>query len=325
MPLALVAVHRPGGKPFCFQRILQLFGAVLRARKDQRGLLAVRVQMGLQKRAFLGLMHKMHVLVDPVHRFARRGHLHADRVRQVAFGDLRHLLGHGGGKQHGLAGVGQEFGDAAQVVDKAEVQHLVRLVQHQEPRLGQRHRAPVDQVEQAARGGDNDVRAACQTVDLPANARAAGDDADLDRRALRVTAQVFDDLLGQFARGREHQPGDAFLRGAFLLAHQGGNQRQAKGGGLAGAGLRQPHHIAAVHGMRDGLGLDRGGGGDVLVREIGQKTGRQPQHVKVQKAFLQAPRITRRRKIPLTRPEKGQARKGPRTRTTGLVPVDCRG
>ena len=48
-------------------------------------------------------------------------------------------------------------------------------------------------------------------------------------------------------------------------------QRQAEGGGLAGAGLGDAQHVAARQEQRDGLGLDGGGLGVVLGRENAQK------------------------------------------------------
>ena len=63
-------------------------------------------------------------------------------------------------------------------VDEAHVEHLVGFVEDEDFDLGQRQRAALDEIEQAARRGDEDVDAAAQDLDLLAMRHAAEDDGD---------------------------------------------------------------------------------------------------------------------------------------------------
>jgi hypothetical protein len=65
-------------------------------------------------------------------------------------------------------------------------------------------------------------------------------------------------LRGQLARGHEHQHPGAPGRLGRLVA-QLLQQRQQKGGRLAGAGLRGAQHIAPAQDLRNGGQLDGGG------------------------------------------------------------------
>jgi len=65
------------------------------------------------------------------------------------------------------------------------------------------------------------------------------------------------DLLSEFARWGEDQGTDT-PAGAL---HEPLQDRQHEGGGFAGAGLRQPQHVAALQHRGHGLQLDGGGYG----------------------------------------------------------------
>ena len=86
------------------------------------------------------------------------------------------------------------------------------------------------------------------------------------------------DLGGQFPGRCQHQ-GAWPARAAHGLG--GGTQvlqqRQAEGGGLAGAGLGAGQQIVAGQHQRDGLLLDRGGGFVALLGQGTQQEGRKAQ------------------------------------------------
>ena len=71
------------------------------------------------------------------------------------------------------------------------------------------------------------------------------------------------------------------------LGTQALQQRQAERGGLAGAGLRAGQQVVAGQGQRNGLGLDRGGGGVTLFCERTQQEGRKPEGFKRHSMKLQ--------------------------------------
>ena len=75
------------------------------------------------------------------------------------------------------------------------------------------------------------------------------------------------DLHGELAGRHEHQPERAARLG---LVDDAGQHRHAEGERLAGAGAGPAADVAALHGERDGLGLDRErlgepGGGEAVV------------------------------------------------------------
>ena len=82
-----------------------------------------------------------------------------DRIGQEVAGEIGDRLRHGGREQHGLALLRHHLGDLAQVVHEAEVEHLVGFVEDEIAHGRQADGAAVDEVEQAARRGDEDVGA----------------------------------------------------------------------------------------------------------------------------------------------------------------------
>ena len=77
---------------------------------------------------------------------------------------------------------------------------------------------------------------------------------------LGVGAQRLGDLDAELARRGEHDRLHLLALGVEVL-----EQRQAEGGGLAGAGLRLADHVVAGEQLRDRLLLDRG---RLLVAEL---------------------------------------------------------
>ena len=71
--------------------------------------------------------------------------------------------------------------------------------------------------------------------------------------------ETFLDLRCEFARRLEDQRARHARPGAALF--ELGQHRQHEGCGLAGAGLRNPEHVAAREHVGDCLFLDGGGGG----------------------------------------------------------------
>ena len=123
--------------------------------------------------------------------------------------------------------------------------------------------AALDQVEQAAGRGDQDVDAARQGLDLAAVAQAADDHAEAQAEAAAVGVEAARDLDGELARRRQHQRARALGLGALAEAGEVLQHGQREGGGLAGAGLGDAQHVAALQQRRDGARLDRRGLGVV--------------------------------------------------------------
>ena len=140
-------------------------------------------------------------------------------------------------------------------------------------------------VDQATRGGDQDVQRAAQRLQLGGVGHAADDGGDA--QALHVAAvdgAGLADLHGQFAGGGEHEHARAARLAAFALlgrvaarfdhALQG---RQHEGRGLAAAGARGHEQVDAGDGGGDGLQLDVGRLGVAGFRHGAQDFGSEAQ------------------------------------------------
>ncbi len=193
----------------------------------------------------------------------------------------RRQLGDGavqrGREQQRLAVLRQAADDGLDILDEAHVQHAVGFVQHQRVHGIQLDAARLQVVDQAARGGDQHVHAARQRLQLRAVGHAAHDGGGAQVGQLAAVGRGgFGDLQGQFAGRGQHQHlhADALVGGHLGDAVQ---RRQHEGGGLAAARLRGHHQVVAGQRLRDGGGLDGGGGVEASVLNGRQQGGREAQ------------------------------------------------
>ena len=99
-------------------------------------------------------------------------------------------------------------------------------------------------------------------------------------RSLRIGGEIVFDLPGQFPRGGQDQTAHGFWRWFFTNFQQMVHDWQSKGGGFAGPGLGQPHHVAPREGMGNGLDLNRSWIHNALLFELFHKAGHQAQFFK---------------------------------------------
>ena len=297
--LAAVAMNRGGLDALTLQTTAAAVGAMLGAHKDDGALRALLLEE-LGQQVVFGLDgHREHKLVDGVG--GRRGgrDLHASRIAHQV-GDLAHgLLVERRREQQRLA-LGRRLAhNAADGGQKAHVEHAVGLVEYQHLDLVQVAGALLDQVDQTARRGDQDIAAVleCRGLRLVAHAThdghgdMAGDVGDLARDLV--------DLLGELARGGddEHHGATAVALGllgaattvaAAALTHGLGRSdvlqivhgRQQEGGRLAGAGLSGGKQVATLEHHGDGAGLNGRGRRVAQVLNSTKHLVRKPQLVK---------------------------------------------
>ena len=177
-----------------------------------------------------------------------------------AVGEALDLGRHGGREEQGLAREGQQLADALDVGDEAHVEHAVGLVDHQHLDAGEQQLAALEMVEQAARRGDQHVDAA---VDLAGPASLEGHAADEQRHrelvhACRSVSKFSATWAASSRVGSRIERARHAGAGAALFEQR--QHRQHEGGGLAGAGLGDAQHVAALEGGGDGLRLDGRGG-----------------------------------------------------------------
>ena len=142
-------------------------------------------------------------------------------------------------------------------MNKAEIQHLVRLIQHELAGLRKINRPPLHQVDETARRRHQNIRAPAKRLDLPEDRLPAHNGRNFQLRALAQVAQARGDLVHQFPRRRQHQRLRRLGVRLARLVQKVVDQRQAKCQRLARARLREAEHIMPVQRKRDRLVLDR--------------------------------------------------------------------
>ena len=272
--LAAVAVNRGGLDSLTLQTTAAAVGAMLGAHKDDGALRALLLEE-LGQQVILGLDgHREHKLVDGVGGRRGRCDLHASRVAHQV-GDLAHSLLVKCGREQQRLALGRRLAhNAADGGQKAHVEHAVGLVEHQHLDLVQVAGALLDQIDQTARRGDQDVAAVLEGSGLRLVAHAAHDGHGDMTGDVGDLARDLVDLLGELARGGddEHHGAAAVALGLFsaatavaaaALAHRLGRSdvlqavhgRQQKGSRLAGAGLSGGKQVAAFEHHRNRTGL----------------------------------------------------------------------
>ena len=159
----------------------------------------------------------------------------------------------GCGLREQLLDVGQE----------AEVEHLVGLVEHHDLDVFEAQQALAGEVEQAAGGADDDLRAGLELLDLALVGLAAVDRDDLGVAVGCRDLEVFGHLHAELAGGHD----DERLHAGAGVEAERLDEGEAEAEGLAGAGLGLADDVLAVEGEGDGLGLDREGLDDALRRQ----------------------------------------------------------
>ena len=266
LSLAQVAVHGRHREAPAGQRGRDLVGVPL-GLAEHHGQATAR---GLQDAGqHLDLVHRVgpeDELPGAGHRRGRVVALGPDvgRLPHVTAGQRDDFPGHGRGEQHRLARRRGEPDDPLHVGQEAEVEHLVRLVEHQGSHRAQVQMPLLGQVEQPSRGADDDVNASRQRVDLRLVGAAAVQGRDLDAHVDRGDPKVVGHLNGQFPGRHDHQGPRPGVRGGLRSELQ---QRDAERQRLPGAGPGLPDDVLPAQRERKGEGLDGESGEDARGRQ----------------------------------------------------------
>ena len=156
-------------------------------------------------------------------------------------------------------------------MDEAHVEHAVGLVENEGLGPPEADMALADQVEQPPGGRHQNIDAARHCGDLRLLPDAAEDDDRAEPEMASVGAKAVADLRCQLARRGQHQAARRLARQRRGRRRPIGGEalqdRQRKGGGLAGAGLGDSQQVAPGEKMRDRLSLDRGRRGIAFLGE----------------------------------------------------------
>ena len=166
------------GMPLAGEQLHDPVGAVLGAGEDQHPVhLAALGKAGAQhhrqQRLLLALLDEADILLDPLDRGRGGRDRDLGRIGQELVGQLLDRLRHGRREEQGLALGRQQPDDLLERVDEAQVEHLVGLVEDEDLDLAQGQIALLDQVDQAARRGDEHVDAARHVLPVLADRGAA--------------------------------------------------------------------------------------------------------------------------------------------------------
>jgi hypothetical protein len=143
--------------------------------------------------------------------------------------------------------------DRLDVLGEPHVEHLVRLVEHDETELAEVERALLEVVHHPTGSADDDVHAAAQGAELDAVPLPAVDREDVQSLEVRgVAAEGLGDLERELTGGREHQH-----LGGLLRQVDARKDRERERGRLAGAGLGEADDVLAGQERRDRFRLDR--------------------------------------------------------------------
>ena len=181
--------------------------------------------------------------------------LDRDRVFHVALGDALDVVGDRGREQGGEVIALDLVEDRPDVLEEAHRQHLVALVEDDGADLREVERAAADVIEDAAGGADHRVHAGPEGGQLRVHRRAAVDREHIDGGLDGEATQLVADLLGELAGREEDQQLNAGLAGGPGV-EAGGQPRDAEGAGLAAAGVRLDHDVAAGDQRVEAQGLD---------------------------------------------------------------------
>ncbi len=181
----------------------------------------------------------------------------ANRIREVLRDELGGAGLDGGREEQRLALFRNLPEDLVQCGQEAHVEHPVAFVKNDVGDLAQIGETAVEEVTETSWGGDDNLHAAAERVELGTFGHAANNGGGAEAGALRDFIELLGDLDGQFAGGAQYESAwaDGLTGGGGLLQHRF-DERQAKGKSLAGSGLRRGNEIVAGESGGDGFRLD---------------------------------------------------------------------
>ncbi|MGY4596418.1 hypothetical protein ACVWXL_004164 [Bradyrhizobium sp. GM22.5] len=179
-------------------------------------------------------------------------------------------------EHQGAARVRRGLEDELHVLAKAEIEHLVGLVEHDHLQFRDIETAASQMIAQPAGRADDDMSAGRKLALLAPGVHAADAGDDAPARMLVQPGQLAMDLQGKLA-GRRHDQGKRCTRPLEPLgvAQQVLGHGEPIGQGLAGAGLCRNQEIAVSGLVREYGELN---GGRTVVIALGQSSGERRTH-----------------------------------------------
>ena len=155
---------------------------------------------------------------------------------------------------------------------EAHVQHTVGLIQDKNAYLAQFDELAVQEIAKASGSGHHDGGAGANLFELYALIHATDGDGGMNAGAAGDLSDRVGDLQGQFAGRRQDDAADARL-GSLVKQQLNGGQYERES--LSGSGLGGGDQVAAGQCRLDGLALNGGWLGEVLLHEIAHQLSRE--------------------------------------------------
>ncbi len=258
-PLALVAVDGDGVQTVFLHLLGEPVGDLLGAHEHQHPLpVATADHVGEQLPAAFPID-----LDDALGHLLGGGvagiHLDEGGILEQIVRQRLDVIGEGGGEEQGLTLVRQRLHDAADIGDEAHVEHAIRFIQHQQLQGAQGQCPLGQQIQQAARGGDQDVDPELDGVQVRLDADAAIGDQGAKRQVVGVVDDALAHLGGQLPGRGQHQGAHLAAATTAVVGQQTMEHGQGETGRLACACLGAAQHVLPGQDGGNGLLLDGGG------------------------------------------------------------------
>src|SRR5690242_6869184 len=195
--------------------------------------------------------------------FVHRTEGKAQRIPEIVFYKVRHRAFERGGEEQGLPFLRQKRDDAADGGEKAHVEHAVGFVKDEHLKRREPKQLAIEVIFQSAWRGDDDARAVANGLELRRFGQTARDQRGRREASSTKEIKLRRYLHGEFARGDEHQRGNAG-RGRLGEPFDHRNEKRER---LARAGLGGGEHIFALHRRWNRGGLNGRGNDEVCRRQ----------------------------------------------------------
>ncbi len=254
--LGLVRVDSVRGNTAVFELPCEAVRLVLGPGEHKRSQNVRAAQDIGEQFALVRLFDKHHFLLDFAGDRCRGGDFHLYRVIQHVRGELGDFPGQGRPKEQGLALPGKFGYDFADIGDETHVQHAVGLVENQDFDVVEPDTSLAEEIEQASRCRDKDIRIFSERFDLRCLRHPAEYHGGVQGEIPPVRPQALVDLEREFAgRGQDQRADALVVRFPFIEQVQ---HRERKRRGLASAGLRGREQVTAGEHLRNGFFLNGG-------------------------------------------------------------------
>jgi DNA helicase II / ATP-dependent DNA helicase PcrA len=253
LALGAIRMERGDGVPMAGKELRDTVRAMAGAAEDDDGIVIDLVEEGLEQIGLLIVRDGEDGVLDGGGRGAAGADLDDLGLLHGPLDEGIDVRRDGGGEEARLALFGATLKDAADVGQKAHVQHAIRFIQHEVLYLVETDGAAVQIINETSGRGDEDIDTTLEHGGLFAVADPAENHPSTEIREAAEVAKGSLHLGGQFAGGFQHE--DARTGGVLI---QLGKDGQGKGSRLASAGLGTANHVFSRQNQRNSAQLNGG-------------------------------------------------------------------